>query len=279
MPYILEKYGHGWYIGTFATIPYIYIYYEGWSIKSLRECLCPYRLLTNYLRVVVLCSGGTIPFSSGCHLQLIHLYESNHVIAKAITWLPRWWRSYSGKWISCTKQQQLILLTIPNHKIIVSIFFGQIIRSWGQKHTISYDNTWNVSMNKIIWNNYPYTSLYISNRILDLSKTLLLSYVVSVLIALANRWNGVITSHLNDVTIVILHIILLYKHISPWPAPSYNLKQCCLIVHQTLRGRFRRNQNTKLLMMKMHLKMASVKWRPFCPGWDELRPSDAYMRE
>ena len=23
--------------------------------------------------------------------------------------------------------------------------------------------------------------------------------------------------------------------------------------------------------MKMHLKMLSAKWQPFCPGWDELK--------
>ena len=30
-----------------------------------------------------------------------------------------------------------------------------------------------------------------------------------------------------------------------------------------------------LSFMKTHLKMLSVKWQPFCPGWDELKPSSA----
>ena len=30
-------------------------------------------------------------------------------------------------------------------------------------------------------------------------------------------------------------------------------------------------------LMKMHLKMSSEKWRPFCPGGDELRNNDSHL--
>ena len=55
-------------------------------------------------------------------------------------------------------------------------------------------------------------------------------------------------------------------------AASHYLNQCWVIVNWTLRNKVQINfnQNTKLSFTKMHLKISSVKWRPFCPGGDEL---------
>ena len=49
------------------------------------------------------------------------------------------------------------------------------------------------------------------------------------------------------------------------------LNQCWIIANwaigNTLQWNFNHNQ---YIFKKMHLKMSSVKWRPFCPGGDEL---------
>ena len=59
-----------------------------------------------------------------------------------------------------------------------------------------------------------------------------------------------------------------------YSAPSHYRNQCWFIVNWTLRNKLQwnSNQNTSLnfSLMKMHLKVSSVKWRPFCPGGDEL---------
>ena len=54
--------------------------------------------------------------------------------------------------------------------------------------------------------------------------------------------------------------------------PSHHLNQYWLIVNWTLRNKYQWNfnQNTKLFIHKMHLKVLSAKCRPFCPGGDEL---------
>ena len=55
-------------------------------------------------------------------------------------------------------------------------------------------------------------------------------------------------------------------------APSHFLNQCCLIVKWTLTNKFQWNfiKTQKFSFVKMHLKMSSAKWRPFCPGEDDL---------
>ena len=51
---------------------------------------------------------------------------------------------------------------------------------------------------------------------------------------------------------------------------SHYLNQCWIAVNWTLRNKLRWgfNQNTKTSIMKMHLKL--VKWRPICPGRNEM---------
>ena len=46
----------------------------------------------------------------------------------------------------------------------------------------------------------------------------------------------------------------------------------CLLSIEPIRTNFSENfsHNTKLLIPKFHLKIASAKWRPFCPGGNEL---------
>ena len=55
-------------------------------------------------------------------------------------------------------------------------------------------------------------------------------------------------------------------------APSHYLNHCWLIVNWTLGNKLQRHfiQN-KISFTKIHLKMSSAKWRPFCPGGDELK--------
>ena len=56
--------------------------------------------------------------------------------------------------------------------------------------------------------------------------------------------------------------------------PSHYLNQCWLIVNWILGNKLQQssNRNTKLFIsfMKMHLQFLSAKWRPSCPGGDEL---------
>ena len=54
--------------------------------------------------------------------------------------------------------------------------------------------------------------------------------------------------------------------------PSHYLNQCWVFVKWTLRNKLQWNFNlkTKFPFAKMHLKILSVKWPPFCLGGDEL---------
>ena len=54
--------------------------------------------------------------------------------------------------------------------------------------------------------------------------------------------------------------------------PSHYLNQCGVIVDWTIRNKLPRNfnQNRIFFIRKIHLKMSSAKWRPFCPGGDDL---------
>ena len=59
-----------------------------------------------------------------------------------------------------------------------------------------------------------------------------------------------------------------YMHQAPLP------DQCRLIVNLTLWNKLQwnSNQNTRLFtFMKMHLKMLSVRWQPYCSGGVELK--------
>ena len=53
-------------------------------------------------------------------------------------------------------------------------------------------------------------------------------------------------------------------------APSHYLDQCWVIVNCILRNKPQWNQNTKLFIHKMHLKISSAKWQPFCLGLNVL---------
>ena len=57
-----------------------------------------------------------------------------------------------------------------------------------------------------------------------------------------------------------------------YSVPSHYLNQCLVIVNWNLRNKLQWNivKNQIISFKKMHLKM-SVKWRPFCPGEEELR--------
>ena len=57
-----------------------------------------------------------------------------------------------------------------------------------------------------------------------------------------------------------------------YSAPSHYLDQWCSIVN-SFRNKLQWNFNQNAIFFsftKMHLKISSVKWRPFCPGKDEL---------
>ena len=58
-----------------------------------------------------------------------------------------------------------------------------------------------------------------------------------------------------------------------WSAPSHYLNQCWIIVHWNLKNKLQWNLNKicTFTFKKMHLKMSSVKWRPFCLGLNMLR--------
>ena len=69
--------------------------------------------------------------------------------------------------------------------------------------------------------------------------------------------------------------------------PNHYLNQCWVIVNWILRNKLQWNfnQNTKFSFTKMHLKLSSAKWSPFCPSRDELsdvsvtsKSSDAWSR-
>ena len=49
---------------------------------------------------------------------------------------------------------------------------------------------------------------------------------------------------------------------------SHCLNQCWLTINWTLRNKLQwnSNQNAELFIYKIHLKMSSAKWWPFCPG-------------
>ena len=57
-----------------------------------------------------------------------------------------------------------------------------------------------------------------------------------------------------------------------YSAPSHYLNQCWVIVNRTLRNQLQWNliEIQNFSFTKMHWKMSSAKWRPFCPGEDEL---------
>ena len=62
------------------------------------------------------------------------------------------------------------------------------------------------------------------------------------------------------------------KWLVAFSAPSHYLNQCWVIVNWNLRNKLQLNfnQNTKLFIQENHLKISSVKWRPFFPGGDEF---------
>ena len=62
-------------------------------------------------------------------------------------------------------------------------------------------------------------------------------------------------------------------------APSHYLNQCCHIVSLTLRNIILWNfiSNSEVLFKEMHLKMSSVKWRPFCLSLNVLNPTCSVM--
>ena len=57
-----------------------------------------------------------------------------------------------------------------------------------------------------------------------------------------------------------------------YSAPSHYLDQCWVVDNWTLRNKFQWdfNQIQNFSFIKTHLKISSGKWRPFCPGGDEL---------
>ena len=64
----------------------------------------------------------------------------------------------------------------------------------------------------------------------------------------------------------------IWKLLVAWTAPSHYQNQCWNIVNWTLRNNF-----SEILIgiqtssfKKMHLKMSSAKWRPFCLGLNKL---------
>ena len=54
---------------------------------------------------------------------------------------------------------------------------------------------------------------------------------------------------------------------------SHYLSQSWIIINRIVRNKLQWNfvQNTKSPFTIMHLKLLSVKWRPFCPGENELK--------
>ena len=53
-------------------------------------------------------------------------------------------------------------------------------------------------------------------------------------------------------------------------APSHYLNQCWVMLNWTLRNKLQWNFNKSFSFTKMHLKISSAKWQPFCPRGDEL---------
>ena len=55
-------------------------------------------------------------------------------------------------------------------------------------------------------------------------------------------------------------------------APCHYRNQCWLAANWTLGNKLQRNpnRNSKIFIQEMRLKMSLAKWRPFCPGGDEL---------
>ena len=65
----------------------------------------------------------------------------------------------------------------------------------------------------------------------------------------------------------------LWTHWGRVPHISHYLNRCWDIVNWTLRSKLERNldRNSYIFYQKnVYLKMSSPKWRPFCPGRDEL---------
>ena len=82
------------------------------------------------------------------------------------------------------------------------------------------------------------------------------------------RWLSAILQFLQCVSngdIAVLH--------KAYTSPSHYLNQCWFIVNWTLRNKLQWNfiKIQNFSFRKMHLKISSVKLRPFCSGRDELR--------
>ena len=62
-----------------------------------------------------------------------------------------------------------------------------------------------------------------------------------------------------------------------WTAPSHYLNQYCIIVNWALRNKLQWNviQNSNIFIQKMHFKISSAKWCPFCFGLNALSASCA----
>ena len=62
------------------------------------------------------------------------------------------------------------------------------------------------------------------------------------------------------------------KWLVAWTAPSHYLNHCWNIVNWTLWNKLQWNcnRNSNIFIKKMHLKMSSAKWRPFCLGLNVL---------
>ena len=68
--------------------------------------------------------------------------------------------------------------------------------------------------------------------------------------------------------------VMACRLVSATPMTPLPSNQCWLIVNWTLQNKLQWNSNQikiqNFSFMKMHLKMSSAKWQPFCPGGDEL---------
>ena len=62
------------------------------------------------------------------------------------------------------------------------------------------------------------------------------------------------------------NIYLTLGLLATWPAPSHYLNKCWHIVNWTLRNKLQWNfiEILRFSFKKMHLKVSSAKWRPFC---------------
>ena len=71
---------------------------------------------------------------------------------------------------------------------------------------------------------------------------------------------------------VLKKVDKLNLSLSLWPAPSHYLNLCWNIVNQTIRKKLQWNLNEihTFSLKKIHCKMSSGKWRPFCLGLNVL---------